>query len=222
VFLHGWSGCARQLVHAGPTPCRDGDPPREGWGLADRVDASGTDALFVVPQLAFLRRDGSPGHFADGGRFAAFLTELIASLRPVLGAEASVDDLESISLFAHSAGFETALAILAHGSVDVAHVVLFDALYRGVEPFTSWAAGSPNRKLVSLYTGGRTERQSRMLAFSARRALGADAVSLDDERLAQAIATHRVTVARSPAHHADVPAHHLPELLPALGLSARP
>jgi pimeloyl-ACP methyl ester carboxylesterase len=221
VFLHGWSGCARVLVSAGPTPCRDGAPPREGWALADRFDEAGTDALFVIPQLAFLRRDGSPGRFADDGRFRAFLIELLGALEPMLGVT-SIDRLESVSLLAHSAGFETALALLAHGGVDIDHVVLFDALYRGVEPFTSWVAGAPGRRLVSLYTGGRTERQSRRLARHARAVLDEASVSVGDPPLADAVLAHRVTIARTTARHADVPAHHLAELLPALGLSSRP
>lgn len=222
VFLHGWNGCARVLVLSGPTPCRDGERPRDGWDLAGRIDAAGTDALFIVPQLAFLERNGHPGRFLEPHRFRAFLDELLARLAPRLGDGANLARVESITLLAHSAGFETALAILARGGVDVRNVVLFDALYRGVEPFIEWAEGEPHRRLVSLYTGdGRTAHQNRLLAARARRSFG-DAVAADAARtLADLVREMRVVVARSSAPHGAVPAHHIPELLGPLGLSAR-
>ncbi len=175
VFLHGWNGCARLLMRTGPTSCRDGDPSREGWALARRFDEAGTDALFVIPQLALLRRDGSPGRFLQDGRFRAFLREMLTALH----LDAAADRIESVTLLAHSAGFEGALALLAHGGIDIDHVVLFDALYRGIQPFTSWAAEAPSRRLVSLYTGGRTERQSRLLARHARRFLERESIASD-------------------------------------------
>ncbi|HEY8428971.1 MAG TPA: hypothetical protein VIL20_11380 [Sandaracinaceae bacterium] len=213
VFLHGWNGCARVLAGEGAIACRDGDRPREGWGLARRVDESGVPALFVVPQLAFLERSGDPGRFAEPGRFRAFLEELLAVL-PV--GDPSLDRVGSLVLLAHSAGFETALALVARGGVPIDAVVLFDALYRGVAPFLAWAGGAPERRLVSLYTGsGRTAQQSRMLAARARASLGE--VAYDDPRpLAELLRAHRVVIARSAAPHGEVPARHLAELLPAL------
>lgn len=223
VFLHGWSGCARVLVHAGPTRCKDADRPRDGWDLAGRFDEAGTDALFVVPQLAFLERSGRPGRFAEEGRFRAFLAELLASLSPRIGPGRSLRDVESVTLLAHSAGFESAIAILARGGVDVRNVVLFDALYAGVEPFGRWALEREDRKLVSLYTGGgRTASQNRRLARWASARLEGAALAVDrDEPLASRVAAARVVIARSPAPHGEVPARHLPELLAPLGQSAR-
>lgn len=221
VFLHGWNGCARMLVSAGPSACKDGARPREGWDLAGRFDEAGSDALFVVPQLAFLARSGRPGRFGEPGGFRAFLTELLASLAPRIGPGRSLNDVENITLLAHSAGFESALAILARGQVEVRNVVLFDALYAGVEPFGRWALEEEGRKLVSLYTSGRTAAQSRRLARWSRARLD-DAVAIDpDEPLASVVARARIVVARSPAPHGQVPARHLPELLTPLGLSSR-
>lgn len=221
VFLHGWSGCARVLVGEGAIACRDGDGAREGWALARRFDESGADALFVVPQLAFLERSGSPGRFAEAGRFRAFVEEMLAALP--LG-EASLARVESVALLAHSAGFETALALVARGGVAIDAVVLLDALYRGVPPFTDWVAAAPERRLVSLYTGGgRTASQSRMLAARARALLGAEAVAVDEAgSLPELVRSRRVVIARSPAPHGAVPARHIPELLGALGLLGRP
>ena len=180
VFLHGWTGCARVLVHAGSVACRDGDRPREGWDLAGRFDEAGTDALFVVPQLAFLERNGHPGRFLERGHFRRFVEELLGALAPRLGPGKTPADVESVTLLAHSAGFETALAILARGELEVRNVVLFDALYAGVEPLGEWALAGDDRRLVSLYTGsGRTARQSRRLALRLSAALDASRVVFD-------------------------------------------
>lgn len=215
VFLHGWSGCARVLASEGAVACRDGERSREGWGLASRFDEASTGALFVVPQLAFLARSGAPGRFLEEGRFRAFLEELLAAL-PAGGA--SLARVESVALFAHSAGFETALALIARGGVPIDSVVLFDALYRGVEPFAAWVSQGAHRRLVSLYTGNaRTARQSRMLADRARALLGRAAVAYDEPRgLPELVRSRRVVIARSPAPHGGVPARHIPELVAVL------
>ncbi|MCZ7686285.1 MAG: hypothetical protein M5U28_48980 [Sandaracinaceae bacterium] len=205
----------------GAVACRDGDGTHEGWGLARRFDEAGTDALFVVPQLAFLERSGSPGRFAEEGRFRAFVEEMLGALR---ARRRSLARVESVALLAHSAGFETALALIARGGLAIDAVVLFDALYRGVPPFTEWVAAAPGRRLVSLHTGGgRTASQSRMLAARARERLGAQAVAEGEGgSLPELVRARRVVIARSPAPHGGVPARHIPELLGALGLSARP
>lgn len=222
VFLHGWSGCARMLMLPGRAACHDRDDPREGWDLAGRFDASGSDALFLVVQLAMMARDGSAGRFEEEGRFRAFLTDTLRALRGRIG-EVELADVESIALLAHSAGYESALAVLAHGGVEIDRVVLFDALYRGVEPFLAWAAGDPDRRLVSLYTGeGRTARQSAMLGARAVSVLGQGSTATDaPSSLVEQVRTFRVVVARSPVPHGSVPARHIPELLEPLGLGGR-
>ena len=224
VFLHGWSGCARVLVRAGSIACKDGDRAREGWDLAGRFDEAGTDALFVVPQLAFLTRDGNPGRFLERGRFRRFVEELLTALASQLGPGKALADVESVTLLAHSAGFETALAILARGEIEVRNVVLFDALYAGVEPFGEWALARDDRRLVSLYTGsGRTARQSRRLALRVQAHLSEPAVAFDrDGPLPSLVRDARIVIARSPAPHGEVPARHIGELASPLGLSARP
>ncbi|MEQ9076508.1 MAG: hypothetical protein RLP09_21810, partial [Sandaracinaceae bacterium] len=198
-----WRGCAAALALSGPQDC-DGRT-MEGWDLARRFDEAEVDGVFVVAQLAFLERDGSAGRFVEAGRFRAWLDELRAAL--------GLPEPASVTLLAHSAGFETALAILDRGGAPIRSVVLFDALYRGYAPFADWVEADPARRLVSLHTGGgRTASQSAMLARRARRELPDGQVALDPDPLAAVVPGHRVVVARSPVRHGDVPARHLAEL----------
>ncbi len=201
VFLHGWRGCAPVLAHSGSVACREGDEEQEGWGLIARFRDAGQDALFVVPQLAWRARTGHPGRFAQEGYAARWLDALdVPADLPVV-------------LLAHSAGFETALAIARHGGLGdrLRAIVLFDALYAGTERLLAWVRQDPRRRLVSYATrSGRPARQQRRLDRLARRAGLAVAHSLD------AVAEATVVTQRTYAAHADVPRRHLPEVVAAL------
>ncbi len=224
VFIHGWRGCARQLAHGGDVVCRDGAASVEGWDLAGRFDEAGVNALFVVPQLAFLTRDGSAGAMSRQGRFAAFVEEMLGVVRDRIGPPSTLDRVASITLMAHSAGYETALAILSRGGVDakISAVVLFDALYRGHARFADWiladgAPEEPGRRLVSLHgLAGRTVSQSDLLAARLRGELGDQLAVRRAGALTDLIGAHRVVIARADAAHADIPARHMGEVLRAL------
>ncbi|AKF07540.1 hypothetical protein [Sandaracinus amylolyticus] len=224
VFLHGYRGCAQVLISdARDARCRAGAPTHPGWGLAARHDEAGTQTLFVVVQLALWQREGSPGRFAREGAFRTFLDEILAALEPDLGARRRVDDLAGITILAHSAAFETSLAILRAGRVDdrLRHLVLFDALYSGGPAFLAWAAADASRRLLSFHGGrGTTRERNRDLARRARRALGARASVGRDARLEHA-RDRRVVIVESDAPHADIPARHMAETLRALGLPLR-
>jgi pimeloyl-ACP methyl ester carboxylesterase len=199
VFLHGWTGCARVLAESGRVACREGEPQRDGWGLAARHDQAGqAQSLFVVPQLAWWTRHGRPGRFARRGVFRAFVEEILGTaLAPRLGGARTLASVRSIVLVAHSAGFQTTLAILRAGGVSekVRGVVLFDALYAGPREFATWVLGAPDRKLISIHTEQRTiVRNHTTLTALAR-----------GER--------RVVVIRSTVGHSAIPAHYLPEIL---------
>lgn len=198
VFLHGWNGCVNVLMRSGATYCvGDARDPVEGWDLAGVFDRAGRNALFLMPQLAFQRRDGDAGHFADDGYARRFLEAVAERV------DAWPDSPPSrILLTAHSAGFETALAWLRHGDVVVDEVVLFDALYAGAEGFARWVMESEDRRLVSIHTGrGSTRRQSgrlRRIATIGELPVGA---SLSSDA--------RVVILESDAPHRDVPRAHL-------------
>lgn len=220
VFLHGWSGCARVLASAGAVPCRDGERARAGWGLAAEHARSGARSLFVVSQLAFMVRHGRAGRFAEPGfalrYFEALVREAVERHFP-----GSSPRLGALTLVAHSAGYESAAAILVHGEIAtrVRHVVLFDALYAQGDVFADWLASAPDgSRLVSLYTGrASTFRESQRMARALASRLGEGAVAVDPEgSLEDAIRAHRVVVARAASGHGAVPKTHLAEVLRAL------
>ena len=213
VFLHGWSGCARALAGEGRVACRRGGRPARGWGLAAQHAAAEDGSVLVVPQLAWLARDGSAGRLVEDGFFREMVAELLSGpVSEALGRELGMDDLGEVTLVAHSAGYESALAILEHGGVEVRSVALLDALYGGADRFVEWLAG-----LVSLYTGrASTYRESRRLARLATGELGAVSVIVDpDAPLAEALPIRRVVVDRSPHPHGAIPTRQLEEVLRA-------
>jgi hypothetical protein len=211
IFFHGWSGCAASLVSPGRVPCVRGARAREGWDLAGVHDSAARNSVLVVPQLAWLARDGSPGRFRDPEAFARFLAAALAEANgPTL------DAFAAITLVAHSAGYETLLAVLP-SDPRIRHVVLLDALYAGSDAIASWVAGDTGRRAVSLYTGERsTYEQSHALARRAREALGDAAVAVEPAHLAHAIAERRVVIARARSPHGAIPQRELGDLLRAL------
>ncbi len=219
VFLHGWSGCARVLVRSGSVACARGRPPRTGWGLAEHHAAAQTPTVLIVPQLAFLQRTGDPGGFREPNAFRSFLEELLRGpLAAPLGGPRSVDDVGSVTLVAHSAGYETAGALIRAGGVDVDHVVLLDALYDDGARFGRWLLAGADRRLVSLVTSrGEPRRHTRALeAFIRARAGQAAVATVSAEELAPTIASHRMTTAESPHPHGEAPRRHLTAVLDAL------
>ena len=234
VFLHGYRGCARVLMGEGPSACKSGGSPVRGWGLGARHDQAARNTLFVIPQLAFMRRSGRPGCFAAEGCFRAFVQELLSEvLSPRLGRPLGLAELGSITLAAHSAGFETALAILQRGGMSehVRHVLLFDALYAGSGAFARWLAGqgAAPARLLSIHLGrGKTRSQSEALARFLRRRLGHGQVATLDERGAaatepqlQPLADHRLLIVRGRGTHRQVPMRYLAAALRALPLPPR-
>ena len=224
VLLHGWSCCAAGMV--GASGCAPDDPNANGWRLAGAHDRAGKNSLLVVPQLAFFERSSSPGRFSQPGFFRGFLRELLEDgLVSRLGGSRRVEDVASVTLVAHSAGFATVLAILAAGNVPVDNVVLLDALYAGEDRFVAWMEAPSDRRprrIVSIHTAARTTTaRSRRLARRLRARLGPARVAVDPPSLAEAIDAHRAVVAQTSVGHGAVPAAHLASVLRGLPLRDR-
>ena len=224
VFLHGYNGCVSVLMGRGEVACKPGDRPREGWDLGRYHDAAHTNSLFVVPQLAYLKRDGRPGAFARPGGFRAFLEELLAGpLAPLLGGPRKLADVARIDLMAHSAGYQTALAIMEEGGLAAGllqSVVLFDALYAETPRFARYVAQHARQGLrfvVISLANGIPDRESRLLAAALRAKLGkAQVITTDASGIAQTVALHPIVIAQGKPPHRLVPAAHLAEVLAAL------
>jgi pimeloyl-ACP methyl ester carboxylesterase len=225
VFLHGFNGCSHVLMTEGRARCRPDDLSEkedEGWALARHHDEAHTNSVLVIPQLAFMKRSSKPGCFGRAGCFDAFLDELLAELRTRLSL-AKLDAAHvDITLVAHSAGYQTALAILdrAGSAARVQNVVLMDALYGGAPQFAYWLQKAARRgvRMLSLYLNeGDTRRGSRDLYKRARRALGqARVTDVHHDGLDAALAAHKTLVVSS-AHgiHREVPANYLAKVLTA-------
>ena len=225
VFLHGYMACARMLLEDDPVVCRPGEPPMPGRGLGRAHDAAGKGTLFVVAQLAFLQATGKPGCFQEAGCFRAFLEETLAALPSTrMPRRKTLGDVASITLVAHSAGYEAALAILEHGQVDalIRDVVLFDALYGEEQRYLAWFASHPQARLLSVHLrGGRPAKNSAKLLRSAQRRLDTLRVrKLDDQvesdGFGAALAPLRVATARVAGGHREQPTRYLTPVLRAL------
>jgi hypothetical protein len=223
VFLHGYNGCAAVLAGEGPIRCKPRTPEREGWELARHHDAAGTPSLFIVPQLAFLQRNSRPGAFGRRGGFRAFLEELLGeTLAKPLGGARRMRDIASLTLVAHSAGYQAAISIAERGGVrsQLRAIVLLDALYGETARYGRLLETSPAKGLrfVSLYLQrGTPSRENQRLYWRLRRARGADEVMLAKaDELEAAIASHPVVFGPGRPPHRLLPQHHLTELLRAL------
>ena len=212
LYLHGYDGCIEVLAASSPAPCRAGEVPREGWDLLRAHREGHTATWFVLVQLAFSSRSGRPGAFAREGQVARFLDEVLARV-----AEARDEDapsFRSVTLAAHSAAFETSLAVVRQGGLGarLQTVLLLDAMYSGGPAFLHWAAEDPSHTLIALATPAGTPARRAEALRSSTRHLRARVLTGDAEQLAR---VQRGSIAfltiRGP--HREVPGRYLPTLL---------
>ncbi|MBN1654949.1 MAG: hypothetical protein JXA30_14360 [Deltaproteobacteria bacterium] len=224
VFLHGYQGCVRVLMEKGAVGCKTESALQPGWGLAEHHDSADTNTLFVIPQLAFMKRDGNPGCFMNEGCFQGFLQELLSeTLAEKLARPRTLKHIAGITLVAHSAGFETALAILQNGKVNslVRALVLLDALYAGVDGFSRWFSetSAMSTRLISIYLrSGKTYRQNLLLHRRLERITGRQGVTLlTSGEIQPAICSFRAVIASGRGSHGRAPQNYLSTVLSALG-----
>jgi hypothetical protein len=151
--------------------------------LREQLYESKQNAILLVPQLAVNAADSSCGKLEVPGGFARMITEALATLsdgvvQAACGRAAIPDDatVGRVCVSAHSGGWHAAARALEHGGVPVRETYLFDALYAESDVFRDWViagAGKPmsaRHKLVSYYTGGTTEANTRALFADLERA----------------------------------------------------
>lgn len=151
--------------------------------VREQLFDSKQNAILVVPQLAFMAPDSSAGKLEVEGGFARMLRDVFAVLksreaRELLGPAALSPRaaLGRLCVSAHSGGYHAAACAIRHGSVKVHEVYLFDALYAESDVFRDWVIegrGKPmssRHKLVSYFTSGTTEDNTRRLFVELERA----------------------------------------------------
>jgi len=227
IFVHGLRGCLPVLLGKGSSRCGANMTPQLGWDLGAHHDAAGTNSILIVPRLYYDKRGGQPGAFGKAGGFRAFFDELLATLSARLGRPLARQNVGTLTLIAHSAGYETALAILEHGEVDslVRAVVLMDALYAFHERYARYVlehADGGLRLVVIDLRGGKPAREGQKLQQRLLRALGPKRVAnASAGELPSAIAAHSIVFTNGQAAHGRLPQRHMAEVLSGLGLPPR-
>jgi hypothetical protein len=232
IFFHGAVQCAAQLAQLGEVICKPGDAPLGGYGYDARHDEAATNTLFAVPQFAFFG-GGSAGKMIQKEYFPRFVSELVSeTFVPGTGSPRTLDDVASITLIGHSAGFNPVIAILSRDELaaKVKNVVLLDAMFAGGEDYyTSWFAkrtADAPRKFVAVYgDSGDGGHHHQNVAKRLEKQLGDDAdrvAYLPKGSLVEAIRAHDVTVAQLPINHYWMPTMLLSKVIAGLDLPTRP
>lgn len=139
VHFHGWNNNVSGVF--------------ERYKLAEQVNAAKINAIVVVPQGPRNAPDSGDGKLElDEGGFARFVSDVIAYLRNknrISAARAG-----RIVLTAHSGGYGGLGGVLTRGGMKdaITDVILFDAAYGYFDAIAAWAKGSPQRRLLSVFT----------------------------------------------------------------------
>lgn len=217
LHFHGHSGCIEVIARAGPTPCADKGSPRQGWNLFGAHAASRTRSWLILPQLAFLERNGSPGRLGEPGRARRLIEEVIQGVvqrgywpHPV--------EVASLTITAHSGGFEAARAVIRHGGVEhwLKHLVLFDALYAGVDDFGRWAAASRDRSLIIITGRSGTPAALSQVFVSRYQSVLGDRLVPPESASLEKIAQGQVVLLRTTTSHRNIPIQFLGPVLERL------
>jgi hypothetical protein len=144
--------------------------------LREQLYESKQNTVLIVPELATLASDSSCGKLEAPGGFGRMLNDALRTLdAPEVRARASRSALPRgarpgrICLSAHSGGYHAAACSLRSDGANIQEVYLFDALYADVDILKAWVIeghGKPmgaRHKLVSYYTEGTTEHNTRAL-----------------------------------------------------------
>lgn len=216
VALHGWSTCINVFVRPGRVSCTARDRAENGWGVADRFDATGRNAILIVPQIAYRSHVGHAGNFEREGFARAVVDEALAAVHAEVP-NVSSEGAARVLAVAHSAGFETAFAMSRRSGFGpkLRRVALMDGLYDVPEFFGRWARDDASRSLVSLHIGGRPEQNAARLGTYVRRALPASSVAINPAEvdLAAAVASHRVVIARVRGTHTQALLNYLDDVI---------
>ena len=212
VFIHGFSNCVENVVRDAGGECTPDGGTRAAYSLASQLEATGKNAILVVPEIDYDAQTGNPGALGNSDGFKAFLTETLADLSgPLHGA--TLADVGTVIVSSHSGGYQTAAAIASKGGVPgVVEVDLLDSLYGNTADFDAWAMTvAPGKRFADVYTsGGGTLANSQAMATRAQAWVPADQL-LDDrttDTLTDAQYAHELMFKMSGLTHDGVPAYY--------------
>jgi hypothetical protein len=154
----------------------DIDQAVEKHQLREQFHDSKQNAVLLVPELAAHTTSPAAGKLDVDGGFSRLVTDALATLNLSSARHALGDahlpprpQVGSVCISAHSGGYHAAAASITQGQIAVQEVYLFDALYAEVEQFKKWVLAGKGKsmkqrhKLVSYYTAGTTETNTRAL-----------------------------------------------------------
>lgn len=226
VFLHGWNNCAANVIRSVGAPCTPGRRARQAHGLAAQLEASGKNALLVVPELRFDAASGDPGALAEPGALAALLDETLAALalEPTVG---------RVIVVSHSGGYQAAAAFVRHGGVPITELHLLDSLYGHFDDFDAWVEddhdgfAARDRRFASVYSrDGGTRVDSQAMATRAATWFAATPSAVRDDRTTatwtEADYDHGLLFKRTGLGHDAVPRYYFGRLLSTSALAASP
>jgi hypothetical protein len=237
VYLHGLGNCARNVIRAQDGPCGRDGRPRQSANLAAQLEASGRNALLVVPEVAFDQDSNDPGRLGEPEALRTVLAEVLEGLLPTVP-NRGMADLGRLVVACHSAGYRTAAAVAVSGGLPISELHLLDALYGETEDFDRWVRAEldliarlpPRARFASIYSlDAGTLGDSQVMTGRARQWLTEAGLDLD------ALVDDRTTVTWTPAEfrhgllfketglsHVNVPRFYFGRLLATSVLPAIP
>jgi hypothetical protein len=225
VYIHGFYNCVENIVRPGPVGRGCGGGSRQSYNLAAQLDATGKNALFIAPEVAFDQASSAPGKLGDAGGFRALLDEALGKLGSDVGGD-TINDVGQVVVASHSGGYKVAAAIAQKGGLPVSEVLLLDSLYGSTADFDAWvnadlgsfSAAPAVKRFASIYsqTGG-TLGNSQAMAGRAAGWFDAGAGVVVDDRTTGTLTdeqfAHGLVFKRTGLPHDGVPRYYFGRLI---------
>ncbi len=207
VHFHGHGNNLRRLIPL--------------FELGEQLEASGRNAILIVPQGPHDAGDSRNGKIDEPGGFTALIEESLALLRA-----AGVTRTEQpgrIVIMGHSGGYYTLGQIIANGDLaaHIAELYVWDAAYAQIEHFADFAA-RPDTRVVSIFTGHLAEENVDLLSDLQGRGI-ACALLHDSQVTDEVLRAERLLLMHTDLGHNNVmhETRHLERWLRTSTLSAR-
>jgi hypothetical protein len=228
VYVHGFYNCVTNVIASTGSACTARAPARNAYALASQLEASGRNALLLLPEVAHDQASSDPGRLGVDGGLRALLDEALGQLGSV--GSFTVDDLGHVVVASHSGGYRAAAGMAVRGGITVDEVWLLDSLYGSTADFDAWVlsdraslADARARRFADVYTGGAgTLYNSQAMATRARGWMSDEPGVLVDDRTTStwpaSTFAHGLLFKRSGLAHDGVPRYYFGKLLATSGL----